>query len=287
MFDLGGLITDWFNDLLINGIIANFTNMFDEVNYRVGTIADQVGQTPQGWNPNIFNLVQNLSETVVIPIAGMILTFILCYELINMVIERNNMSDFQTFEIYKWVFKAFVAVYILTNTFAIVMAVFEMAQHVVNSSAGVISGSLDLDIALYDLVELLEEMGTGELIGLLIETTILRLAIQVMGVVVFIIIFGRMIEIYLVVSIAPIPFATMINREWGTIGNNYLKSLFALAFQAFLIMICIAIYAALITTITAPENIRASAWMSAGYTLLLCFTLFKTGSLAKSIFGAS
>jgi hypothetical protein len=279
-------ITEWLTALLIEGITSNFTGMFREVNTQVGEIASQVGQTPQGWNPGVFSMIQTLSETVIIPIAGMILTFILCYELIHMVIERNNMNDFETFLIYKWIFKTFVAVYILTHTFDIVMGVFSLAQNVVNGSAGIIGGSLDIDLALTDLTAQLEAMGTGELLGLYIESAILSLAMKAISLCIFIIIYGRMIEIYLTVSIAPIPFSTMINREWSGIGNGYLKSLFALAFQGFLIMVCVAIYAVLLGSITAASSVHLAIWGCAGYTVLLCFTLFKTGSLAKSIFAA-
>ncbi len=286
MFDLTEKITEWFRDILTQGIISNFTGLFSEINTRVGEIATQVGQTPQGWNASIFSLVRTLSETVVIPVAGMILTFILCYELIHMVIERNNMADFGTFEIYKWVFKAFVAVYILTHTFDIVMGVFSLAQQVVSGASGVIGSSLDMSLALTDLETQLEAMDTGALVGLYVESAILGIAMKAISLCIFIIIYGRMIEIYLTVSIAPIPFSTMANREWGNIGNSYLKSLFALAFQGFLIMVCIAIYAALLGSITTSGNIHANVWRCAGYTLLLCFTLFRSGSLAKSVFTA-
>jgi hypothetical protein len=286
MFDIIESITEWINGLLIDGITSNFTGMFNEVNTKVGEISTQVGQTPQGWNPGVFSMIQTLSETVIIPIAGMILTFILCYELIHMVIERNNMNDFETFIIYKWIFKTFVAVYILTHTFDIVMGVFSLAQYVVNQSAGLIGGSLDINLALTDLTAQLEAMNTGELIGLFIESAILSLAMKAISLCVFIIIYGRMIEIYLTVSIAPIPFSTMINREWSGIGNGYLKSLFALAFQGFLIMVCVAIYAVLLQSISTAANIHLAIWGCAGYTVLLCFTLFKTGSLAKSVFAA-
>jgi hypothetical protein len=286
MTSITDAITDWLKGLLIDGITSNFTSMFDSVNTEVGNISAQVGQTPQGFNPGVFSMIQTLSETVIIPIAGMILTFILSYELIHMVIERNNMNDFETFIIYKWIFKTFVAVYILTHTFDIVMGVFALAQHVINGSAGVIGGSLDINLALTDLAAQLDAMGTGELIGLYIESAILRLAMQAISLCVFIIIYGRMIEIYLTVSIAPIPLSTFANREWSGIGNGYLKSLFALAFQGFLIMVCVAIYAALLQTITSATSIHLAIWGCAGYTVLLCFTLFKTGSLAKSIFAA-
>ena len=286
MFGLFDAIADWFRGILIEGIISNFTGMFDEVNTKVGEIASQVGQTPAGWNAGVFNLIRTLSETVVIPVAGMILTFVLCYELITMVIEKNNMADFDTFNIFKWIFKTFVATYILTHTFDIVMGVFSLAQWVVNGSAGVIGSALDMNLALADLDTQLAAMGTGELIGLYLESAILGLAMKAISLCVFIIVYGRMLEIYLTCSIAPIPLSTMVNREWGSMGNNYLKSLFALAFQGFLIMVCVAIYAILLQTITSSSNIHAAIWGCAGYTVLLCFTLFKTGSLSKSIFGA-
>lgn len=278
-------IADWIRQILTEGIIANFTGMFEEVNTKVGEIAGQVGQTPQGWNSDIFNLIRTLSETVIIPIAGIILTFVLCYELITMIIDKNNMHDFQTYEIWKWIFKTFVAVFILTHTFDIVMGIFELAQSVVNASADVIGGSLDMNLALDELETQLMAMGVGELIGLYIESAILSLAMKAISLCVFIIIFGRMLEIYLTCSIAPIPFSTMINREWGHIGNGYLKTLFALAFQGFLIMVCVAIYAILLQTISAADNIHAAIWGCAGYTVLLVLILFRTGNLAKSLFG--
>ena len=284
MFGLFDSIADWFRGLLIDGIISNFTGMFNEVNEKVGEIAGQVGQTPQCWNANIFNMVRTLSETVVIPVAGIILTFILCYELIHMVIEKNNMHDFDTFIIFKWIFKTFCAVFILTHTFDIVMFVFALAQNVVNNSAAVIGGSLDMDLALTNLEAQLLAMGTGELIGLYLESAILSLAMKAISLCVFLIIYGRMIEIYITISVAPIPFSTMVNREWGNIGNSYLKSLFALAFQGFLIMVCVAIYAALLQGITTSTNVHAAVWGCAGYTALLVMILFKSGSMSKSLF---
>ena len=286
MFGLFDSIAEWFRGLVIDGIMSNFTGMFNEVNTKVGEIATQVGQTPEGWNSGVFSLIRTISETVVIPIAGMILTFILCYELITMVIEKNNMAEFDIFNIYKWTFKTFCAVYILTHTFDIVMGVFSLAQYVVNGSAGIIGGSLNMNLALTDLSAQLTTMGTGELIGLYMESAVLSLAMKAISLCIFIIIYGRMIEIYLVCSVAPIPFSTMANREWSHIGNGYLKSLFALAFQGFLIMVCVAIYAVLLQSITASGNIHTAIWGCAGYTLLLCFTLFKSGSLAKSVFAA-
>jgi len=268
--------------------MARFVGMYDHINAEVGNIATNVGQTPAGWNPGVYSMIRTLSETAVIPIAGMILTFVLCYELIQLIIEKNNMHEFDVFNIYKWIFKTFVAVYILTHTFDLVMGVFALAQQVVNSSAGVISGSLDIGAgaALANLEAMLQGMGVWELIGLWLETWIINLCLWILNIVIFVIIFGRMIEIYLTVSVAPIPFATMANREWGQIGNNYLKSLFALAFQGFLIMVCVAIYAALVQNIPNAGNVHAAIWTTVGYTVLLCFALFKTGSLAKSVFSA-
>jgi len=273
---------------LIEALLIRFANIFDSINQQVGDIAVNVGQTPAGWNPGVFNMVRTLSETAVIPIAGMILTFVLCYELIQMIIEKNNLHEIDTFNLYKWMFKTFCAVYILTHTFDLVMFVFALAQTVVNTSAGVISGSLDVGggAALANLEVMLQGMGVWELIGLWLETFIVDLCMWILTIIIFVIIFGRMIEIYLTVSIAPIPFATMVNREWGQIGNNYLKSLFALAFQGFLIMVCVAIYAILVQNIPLAANVHAAIWGTVGYTVLLCFALFKTGSLAKSVFSA-
>ena len=288
MDSLFDFITEWLKQGLIEAITSKFSGIFESVNNQVGEIASQVGQTPQGWNSGVFSMIQTLSETVVLPIAGMILTFVLTYELITMIIEKNNMADFDTFNIYKWIFKTFVAVYILSNAFTIVMAIFELAQTVVNGSAGIISGSLDVSAAgaITDLQAQLEAMGMWELIGLWLEMNIIDLCMSALSICIFIIVFGRMIEIYLTVSVAPIPLSTMANREWGQMGNNYLKALFALGFQGFLIMICIAIYSVLIQGIGSAASVHAAIWGVAGYTVLLCFTLFKTGGLAKSLFGA-
>jgi len=283
---LTNIIGDWFKEIFIQGILGNFTGMFDEINTKVGSIASQVGQTPQGWNAGVFNLIRTLSETAVIPIAGLILTFVLCYELIQLIIEKNNMADFDTFNIFKWIFKTFVATYILTNTFNIVMGIFALAQQVVNSSAGIIGSSLNIDLAMTELEAQLRTMGFGELVGLFLESSILGLAMKAISLCIYIIIYGRMIEIYLTISVAPIPLSTMVNREWSSMGHNYLKGLFALAFQGFLIMVCVAIYAVLLQGITSAANIHAAIWGCAGYTVLLCFTLFKTGSLSKSLFSA-
>lgn len=288
MNSLFDFITEWLKQGLIEAITVKYSNIFESVNQQVGDVAAQVGQTPQGWNSGVFSMIQTLSETVVLPIAGMILTFVLCYELITMIIEKNNMADFDTFNIYKWIFKTFVAVYILSNAFTIVMGIFELAQTVVNGSAGIISGSLDVGTAgaVADLQAQLEAMGMWELIGLWLEMNIIDLCMSALSICIFIIVYGRMIEIYLTVSVAPIPLSTMANKEWGQMGNNYIKALFALGFQGFLIMICIAIYSVLIQGIGSAASVHAAIWGIAGYTVLLCFTLFKTGGLSKSLFGA-
>lgn len=284
---MGGLfdwITDWIKEGLIEAITGQYTNIFDSVNTQVADVAAQVGETPQGWNSAVFTMIQTLSETVVIPIAGIILTFVLVYELIQMILEKNNMHEFDTFNIFKWIFKTFVATYLLTNCFTIVMAVFDVAQSVVADSAGVINGSLDVTAALDDLETQLEAMGMWELIGLWLETNVINLCMWVLSIVIFVIVYGRMIEIYLSVSLAPIPFSTMVNRELGQMGQNYLRSLFALGFQGFLILICVAIYAVLVQSIPSADSVHGAIWGTAGYTVLLAFALFKTGTLSKGIF---
>lgn len=279
-------IADWLKEGLIEAITGQYTSIFQSVNSQVSDVASQVGRTPQAWNSGVFSMIQNLSESVVVPIAGMILTFVLVYELIQMILEKNNMHEFDTFNIYKWIFKTFVAAYLLTNCFTITMAVFDVAQHVVSQSAGIINGNLDVMASLADLQTQLEVMGVWELIGLWLETNIINLCMWILSIVIFVIVYGRMIEIYLTVSLAPIPFSTMANREWGAMGQNYLRSLFALGFQGFLILVCIAIYAVLVQSIPASGSIHGAIWGTAGYTVLLAFALFKTGSLSKSVFNA-
>ena len=241
-------INEWIKEILLGAINGNLSTMFGDVNEKVGTIAAEVGQTPQGWNASIFSMVQTLSENVIVPIAGLVITYVLCYELISMIVEKNNMHEMDTFMFFKWFFKAWVAVFLVTHTFDITMAVFDVAQHVVSGASGVISGSTSIDAAaaLSSMQAGLEAMEIPELLLLVIETGLVSLCMKIMSVLITVILYGRMIEIYLYCSVAPIPFATMTNREWGQVGNNYLKSLLALGFQGFLIMICVAIYAVLV-----------------------------------------
>lgn len=281
-------LAEWLKELLISGILGNLSGMFDTVNTKVGEIAGEVGMTPSAWNGGVFNLIRSLSETVIIPIAGIILTFVMCYELIQLVIEKNNLHDVDTWIFFKWIFKTFVAVFLVTNTWNIVMAIFDVAQNVVSQSGGIISGStsIDLSTAIPDMEAQLEAMDLGPLLGLWFHSMVVGLTMNILSICIFLVVYGRMIEIYLVTSVGPIPFATMSNREWSSVGQNYLKSLIALGFQAFLIMICVGIYAVLIQEISTADNISAAIWGCMGYTVLLCFTLFKTGSMAKGIFSA-
>lgn len=281
-------ITEWLKTMLVEGIITNLSGMFDNVNQQVGEIAGQVGLTPAAWNAGVFSMIRSLSESVIIPIAGVILAFVMTYELIQMVIDRNNLHDIDTWIFFKWIFKTFVAVLLVTHTFDIVMGIFDMAQSVVNSASGVISAdaSVDLATAVADLQTRLTSMELGPLFGLWFQSLFIGFTMQALSICIFLVIYGRMIEIYLVTSVGPIPMATMVNREWGGMGQNYLRSLLALAFQAFLIMVCVGIYAVLVQNIATEPDIIKAVWTTLGYTVLLCFTLFKTGSLAKSIFNA-
>lgn len=280
-------IADWLKEILISGIMDNLSGMFDSVNQQVGDIATQVGTTPADFSPGVFAMIRNVSESVIIPIAGMILTFIACYELIQLIIDHNNLANFETWIFFKWIFKTFVAVMLITNTFDIVMAVFDVAQHVVNESAGIISGSTAVNAdQLAAMQDTLEAMDLGPLIGVYLQSTVIGITMYALSVLIFVIVYGRMVEIYLMTSLAPIPFSTFSNREQSMIGQNYLRSLCALGFQGFLIIICVGIYAVLIQSITISDDIIASIWGIVGYTVLLCFTLFKTGNLAKGVMSA-
>lgn len=289
MFDqIFDAIEEWMRELLSGIIHSNLDRMFTDVNEKTGEIAAQVGMTPQGWNSSIFSMIETLSDTVILPIAGIIITFVLCYELITMVTEKNNMHDIDTWMFFKYFVKMWIAVYLVSHTFTITMAVFDVGQHVVSSAAGLISGSTAIDIssALTDLDTTLESMEIGELVVLVLETLIVSFGMKIMSVLITVILYGRMIEIYLYTSVAPIPFATMTNREWGQIGTNYFRGLFALAFQTFLIMVCVAIYSVLVAGIQYTDNLSSSLFGVMAYTVVLCFSLFKTGALSKSIFNA-
>lgn len=282
-------IAEWLKEVLVGGIVSNLSGMFDSVNSQVGDIAGQVGATPQAWNGTIYNMIRTLSDNVIIPIAGVILAFVMTMELIQMVSDKNNMhGDVDTWMFFKWIFKTACAVLIVTNTWNIVMGVFDVGQSVVNSAAGVISADTSIDISsvVVDLEERLMEMDIGPLFSLWFQSLFVGICTWALTICIFIITYGRMIEIYLVTSVAPIPMATMVSKESGNMGQNYLRSLFALAFQAFLIIVCVAIYAALVENIAVETDISAAIWTCMGYTVLLCFTLFKTGSMAKSIFSA-
>ena len=282
-------IVEWLKEIFVSGIISNLSGMFDSVNQKVGEISVQVGTTPQAWNSSIFNMIQNLSDNVIVPIAGVILAFIMTLELIQMVTEKNNMhGDVDTWMFFKWIFKTAAAVLIVTNTWNIVMGVFDVAHSVVSSASGIIAHSTSIDIStvMADMETRLMAMDLGPLIGLWFQSLFVGITMWALTICIFIIVYGRMIEIYLVTSIAPIPMATMISKEGGSMGQNYLRSLFALAFQAFLIIVCVAIYAVLVQNIAVDSDISSAIWTCMGYTVLLCFTLFKTGSLAKSIFSA-
>ena len=281
-------VTEWLKELLIGSIMSNLTGLFDNVNRQVAGIADNVGATPQAWNGGVFGMIRNLSDNVILPIAGVILALVATLELIQMIVDRNNMHDMDTFMLAKWVFKTACAVVIVTNTWNIVMAVVDVAQSVVSRASGLVIADTDIriDSVIVGLEAKLAEMELGALFGLWVQSMFVGFTMWALAICIFIITYGRMIEIYLVTSVAPIPMATMANREWGQMGQNYLRSLFALGFQAFLIIICVAIYAILVRGIAVENDVSTAIWTCMGYTVLLCFTLFKTSSLARSIFHA-
>ena len=282
-------ITEWLRGLLIDGIMGNLEGLFTNLNNRVGEIAVEVGTSPATWNAGVFSLIRQLSETVVLPIAGIVLTFVMCYELIQMLIDRNNLHDIDTWLFFKWVIKTFIAVTILSNTFNIVMAVFDVAQSVVAQSAGLVQGTTDITPnMLANMQATIEGMELGPLLGLWLQSFVVHHTMTALNIFIFVVVYGRMIEIYMLTSLAPLPFATVVNRDLGHMGHNYFRSLMAIGFQGLLIIVCLAIYAVLIQSIAAAggTDIFETIWTAIGCTVLLCFTLLKTGSLAKAVFGA-
>ena len=289
MFDgIFEAIEEWMRELLTGMVTSNLTTMFSDVNEKTGEIATQVGQTPQGWNGSIFSLIQNLSNSVIVPIAGMIITFVLCYELISMLTEKNSMHEIDTWMFFKYFFKMWVAVYLVSNTFTITMAVFDVGQHVVSAAGGIIGGqtAINIDSMIETMETAMESMEVGELVILALETMLVSLCMKIMSVLITVLLYGRMIEIYLYTSVAPIPFATFSNREWGQVGNNYFRGLLALGFQGFFMMVCVGIYAVLISTIQISDNMHSALFGVAAYTVILCFSLMKTSGLSKAIFNA-
>ena len=280
--------TEWLKELLVGGIMDNLTGLFDNVNAKVAEAAGHIGSTPQAWNASIYSMIRSLSDNLILPIAGVILAFVMTLELIQLIADRNNLHDIDTWVFFRWVFKTAAAVLIVSNTWNIVMGVFEAAQSVVNRASGLIVGNTSINLAdhIADLEARLLEMNVWTLLGLWLQSFVVGFTMWALTICIFIICYGRMIEIYLVTSIAPIPMATMMGKEWGGMGQNYLRSLLALAFQGFLIIICIAIYAVLVQNMLIDDNISTAIWLCMGYTVLLCFTLFKTSSLAKSIFNS-
>lgn len=281
-------IEDWIKELFTGMINSNLQTMFNDVNQKTSEIASQVGQTPQGWNSSIFNMIQGLSNNVIVPIAGIIITMVLCYELISMLTERNNLHDVDTWMFFKYFVKMWVAVYLVSNTFNIVMAVFDVGQSVVLGAARYINGSAAINVGqmIAQMNTAMEGMGIPELMMLAIETALVSLCMKLLSILIMVILYGRMIEIYLYSSVAPIPFATMTNREWGQVGTNYFRGLLALGFQGFLMMVCVSIYAVLVATMNINGNVHMALFEIAAYTVILCYSLLKTSSLSKSIFNA-
>ena len=281
-------LEEWFKGVLIDGITSNLTGLFDTVNGKVGEIAADVGATPQDWNSGVFNMLRSLSETVIVPIAGAILALIMCYELIQLIAERNSMHDMDSWMLFRWVFKSAAAIILVSNTWNIVMGVFDLTQSVVNQSAGVIIGNTSIDITavVTDLENRLSDMDIGGLLGLWFQSLFVGLTMNILSICIMLVVYGRLIEIYLVTSLGPIPLATIGNSEWRGMGQGYLKSLFSLGFQAFLIMVVTGIYAVLIQNIALDGDVSGAIWGCMGYTVLLCFCLFKTGSIAKAVFAA-
>lgn len=288
MLNILTVIEEWIKGFLIGCISGNLNGMFQNFNSRVGEVAQNVGKTPQEWDSGIFTMIQSLSNTVIVPVAGMILTFVLCYELISMLIEKNNMHEIDTWVFFKWIIKTMIAVYLVTHTFDMIIAIFELGQNMVSKCAEVIQGSFEIDLMKYikEVDESLKLMELPELFLLLIESTLIRFTMFGMSIAVMLVLYGRMIEIYIYSSIGAIPFSTMVNREWGSMGTNYLRGIIALSFQGFFIMVCVAIYMVLIQRIATAENIHTALWTCGGYAILLCFSLSKTASVSKSIFNA-
>lgn len=286
MFGIFDKIEEFFKELLLGGIQANLESMFLDINDKVGAVATDVGKTPMGWNGDVFAFIKSINDSVIIPIAGLIITAVLCIELINMVMQKNNMHDTDTFEFFKYIIKMWIAVWLVSHAFEFSMAVFDVAQHMVNKAAGVINTSATVSgDQIVAMMDTLKEKGLGELVMILFETSLIKVAIEVISIVIMLVVYGRMFEIYVYSSVSAIPFATMGNKEWGQIGTNYIKGLFALGLQGLFLMVCLGIYAVLVRTIKITD-IHTSTMTILGYAVLLGLMMLKSGTLAKSVLNA-
>ena len=281
-------IIEYIRDFLMGVCIDNLNSMFDYVNERAGQIAISAGQTPGSFNSSILDLIRNLSNNVMVPIAGLILTYVLVYELISMVVNKNHGNEFSTGDFFKYFFKMVIAVELVSHTLDITLAFFDVGQYIVNQASSVISGSTAIDASstMNMLINGMQDMELSELFLLALETLIVNFFTKILSVIITTIMFGRMIEIYLYVSVSPVPFATLTNREWGTIGTNYIRGVLALAFQGFFMTLCVGIYSVLIRNMTISTDMHMSLFSILAYTLVLAISLYHTGSLSKSLFNA-
>lgn len=281
-------IGEWLRGLLAEMVLADLEAMYADADGQAGMIAGAVAVTPQGWNAPVYSMIRNLSDSVMMPVAGVIITYVLCYELVSMLTAKNNMHDIDTWMFFKYLVKAWIAVYLVSHTFDITLGVFEMGSRMARAAAESIRGSTAPDAAelARSLEEKMEGMGLGELFLLEIEASFVTVGTQILSALTAVILYARMVEIYLYISVAPVPFATFSNREWGQIGNNYLRGLFALAFQGFLIMACVGINAALVESVHTADDIHSALFGTAAYMALLFISLRRTKGLSQSVFNA-
>ena len=283
MFDLFGKINEFFKDIMIDIIKDNLSAMLVDINDKVSTVAGEVGKTPSSWNSEVFTFIKSINTNVVLPIAAIILTAILCIELIQVVMRKNSMHDTDTFEFFKYIIKMWIAVWLVSHAFDFSMAVFDVAQSMIGKAAGVVGTSANITPGNFDaMVEALKTKELGTLIGIALETGLVKLSLTILSILITVILYGRMIEIYIYCSVAAIPFSTMGNKEWSNIGTNYIKTLFALGLQGLFILIFFGIYAVLVKTVNFTD-IHTSILQVLAYGLILGVMMMKSGSIAKAI----
>ena len=283
MLNLFEKINEFFKDIMIDIIKDNLSAMLVDINDKVSTVAGEVGKTPSSWNSEVFTFIKSINTNVVLPIAAIILTAILCIELIQVVMRKNSMQDTDTFEFFKYIIKMWIAVWLVAHAFEFSMAVFDVAQVMIGKAAGVVGSSANITPGNFDaMVDALKTKELGTLIGIALETGLVKFSLTILSILITVILYGRMIEIYIYCSIAAIPFSTMGNKEWGSIGTNYIKSLFALGLQGLFILIFFGIYAVLVKTVNFTD-IHTSILQVLAYGLILGVMMMKSGSIAKAI----
>lgn len=301
-------IEEFFTNVLAgasSSAIDSALNLFKNGLNSDSIVGDALTTTPNAYEGgDIFLIIDNICDNIVAPIGGMILVIILLYELISVVIGGNNFREFDTSIFFKWIFKCLCGVILISHTSDIIIGVFSMGSGITKDALelAVTGDVITEEIATIagDIQTMLTTQCEGEwgiLVTFLLFSLIMWIAVVASLVIVMLVIISRMIEAFMYISIAPIPMSTFMNKEWGTIGNNWLRNLLAIAFQGVFIVVAIALFQTMFTvtlqgmlevdlTDGASIDLYFNMILCIVWAIALCFTVFRSSSVSKSVFNA-